>query len=49
MNRRQRVHLASMGMKHDTVQWCDDIDRSTCGTEEGKGMIRRQLSWRESY
>jgi hypothetical protein len=43
MNRRQQTRLGSMGRKHDTVQWRDDVDRRRYGTDEGKGRRRCQL------
>jgi hypothetical protein len=47
IKRRQRTCLSSMGRKHDTVQWHDDVDRRRGSTGEGKGRRWRQLSWRK--
>jgi hypothetical protein len=44
MKQKQRVHLGSMGMKCDTVQRCDDIDRRRGEIGEGKSRKRHLLS-----
>jgi hypothetical protein len=37
MKRWQQAPIGSMGRKHDTARWHDDIDRRRGSTEEEKG------------
>jgi hypothetical protein len=45
----QRIHLGSMGRKHDMTQRRDNVDQRRCDTEKEKVRRRCQLGWRESY
>jgi hypothetical protein len=49
IKRMQRIHLGSMGMKHDMMQRRDNVDQRRGDTGKEKVRRRSQLGWCESY